>query len=79
VLEEEEAMEPRQALPVAVCPENVSEVIDQAMIGWSPVLDASVWELMLGEPPARAEVCDLPDREVLTPIPWSFGLRSTST
>ena len=52
--------------------ESVSEAIEQAMIGWSPPLDASVWDLVLGEPPLRVQPGDLPDREVLTLIPWSF-------
>ncbi|MDP1826958.1 MAG: hypothetical protein Q8L48_27035 [Archangium sp.] len=54
--------------------ESVSEAIEQAMIGWSPAIEASAWSLVLGEPlvPLAAEP-DLPAREVLVPIPWSFG------
>lgn len=54
-------------------PTPVSEAIERAMIGWSPTVEASVWSLVLGEPLVPVQEEELPAREVIVPIPWSFG------
>jgi hypothetical protein len=58
----------------------LGDAIDQAMIGWSPTADLAAWTLLAGDPAPlisiprdEPEEVELPDREVLTLVTWSFG------